>query len=159
MREKLWYGARMIIENWRSIFLAFVWVLFMFFFTYTTLFEELLKTNGHFSQLFYDEQSRYLALYVNIGLVFMLLFDNHSVNKWFRGAFYYIPFIGLVIALLLMGHCNLVKSGEHINYRYPLSEERLSYLIYIAFLIMLFIMKVRTLMPSADEIVIVKKEL
>lgn len=159
MRDKLMFRVQWIMVNWRAIFLAFVWILFMFFFTYTPLFAELMKVDGHFSQVFYKGQSSYLALYVNIGLVLMLLFDNHAVNKRFEGAVYYIPIIGLVFALLLMGHCNLVLTHQHENYIYPLSEKHLSYLIYIAFLILLFMMKVRTLMPSPNEVVRVTKEL
>jgi hypothetical protein len=154
MKERLMSELRRWAWNWRSLFLAFVWVLFMFFFTYTTLFEELLKKNGNFPGLFYEEQSSFIALYVNIGLVIMLLFDNHAVNKKFRGAVYYIPIMGLVVAFFLMGHCYLVKSGEHVNYIFPLSTERLSYVIYAVFLLMLYVMKVRSLIP--DEVSVKK---
>lgn len=154
MMERFISLMKRLMLRRKPLLQAFVWVLFMCFFTYTTLFVELLKVDGDFPRLFYDEQSTFLALYVNVGLIVMLMFDNHVANKIFRGN--YMPFMGLLVVLLLLGHCNLVKSGEYLKYVSPLSEKWLSYAIYVAFLFILYVMKVKSLLPEEIK---VKKEL
>lgn len=132
-----------------SLFLALAWVLFMMFFTYTALVVELLKIDGNFVGLFYGEQSRYIALFVNIGLVVMLLFDNHvSLGKKLHGAFYYVPIIGIILSILLMTHCRLVVAEAHKIFVKPISREELSFVIYGFLMLVIYLLKVKSLITE-----------
>ena len=150
-------GYSYLKANFSSLVLAFVWVLFMVFFTYTTLVFELMQADGDFCELFYQEQSRYLALFVNAGIVVMLLFDNHVAKQRFHGYSYYIPIVALILCLVIMAHCDVNIHKELQNYWGPISHEYFSIVMYGCFLFLVYVMKVRTLVmcDSLEE----KKEM
>lgn len=135
----------------QSLVLAFIWLLFMVFFTYTTLVVEMACAEGNFCELFYQEQSRYIALFVNVGIVAMLLFDNHVAKQPFRGVSYYIPFVSLVFCLIIMAHCEANVNHCLDKYIQPISWEYLSIIAYGCFLFMVYIMKVRALSNSSVQ--------
>ena len=136
--EKIKCWLEFLAANRDSLFLAFVWVLFMVFFTYTTLVVELVRTEGDFCELFYQEQSRYIALFVNVGIVIMLLFDNHVANQRFQGYSYYVPIVALVFCLIIMAHCEANIHDNIQEYVKPISLEYLSIVAYGCFLFLVY---------------------
>ncbi len=135
-------------SNQKPIVLALVWLLFILFFTYTILIVEAVKVSGNFYKLFYTSQSEYIALFVNAGIIIMLLFDNHAVNKELQGFRYYIPYLGLILCIALMAHCRSNVDNQLREYKYPISYEKLSFIIYCCFIGIVYILKCHSLWDS-----------
>ncbi|MCM1522742.1 MAG: hypothetical protein NC039_08850 [Muribaculaceae bacterium] len=153
--EKLrrWIGGivNYIYANANAIFLAFVWTCFLVFFTYTTLLVEAVKVEGDFYGLFYKSQSEYVALFVNIGIIVMLLFDNHAANKRFEGVAYYIPIVAIALCVFIMAHSSMSINNELAFYRWPICEKELSFRIYLVFTFIIFSLKVRALSDTIPQ--------
>lgn len=141
--------------NWQALLLSLAWVLFMVFFTYTALVVELLEKNGDFYKLFYLEQSQYISLFVNVGIVIMLLFDNHLTGNRYSGPAYYLPLFAILLCLTIKAHCDLNVQDGIKDYIYPICEKRLSVFAYCIFLFMVYILKARSLWKFC----VIKKEL
>lgn len=134
-----------ICNNIHAIFLACMWVIFMVFFTYTDLVYELFLDNGDFCNLFYKTQCEYVSLFVNVGIVIMLLFDNHVSNDKLHGVAYYLPIVAIVLCLFINAHCSLHIENELTKFVKPISWECLSIITHIIFLGLVFILKARSL--------------
>lgn len=140
----------------RSLPLAFMWMLFMAFFTYTILFVALIEKDVDFASIFYNQQSSYISLFVNFGLVIMLVFDYASSHKTISLSSFILPFIAILLCIVIKGHCDCNMDGTLIKYIWPISYEPLSIIIYVVFLFLIFILKVISLTPETSE---TKKEL
>lgn len=140
-----------VLANRKPIILSFVWISFLLFFTYTTLLVEAIKIDGNFYSFFYNDQSQYVALFVNIGIIIMLLFDNHAANKEFHGVEYYIPIIAITLCIVLMAHCDCNINNELHKFITPLSYEKLSIILYCCFIIMIYYLKARSLCETTVQ--------
>ena len=129
--------------------MAVLWLAFMVFFTYTVLLSALIEVDTSFVSTFYEQQSTYLSLLVNMGLVVMLVVDYASTQiHTISIQSYILPFIAIVLCILIKAHCDCNINGELIKYVKPISYQPLSIIMYIFFIINLFILKVMTLLPS-----------
>lgn len=148
-----WLSSRVsfIKANRKAIILALVWTAFLLFFTYTTLLVEAVKVNGSFYELFYKSQSQFVAMFVNIGIIIMLLFDNHAANKEFHGLEYYIPIIAIAICIMILAHCDTYINNGLDEYIIPISYEKLSFILFCCFLIIIFCLKARSLCETTNQ--------
>ncbi|MDE6043395.1 MAG: hypothetical protein K2G07_07640 [Muribaculaceae bacterium] len=137
--------ASFIYSNRKPLILAFVWTAFILFFTYTALLVEAVKVNGSFYDSFYKSQSQFVAMFVNIGIIIMLLFDNHAVNKEFHGIGYYIPIVAIAICIMILAHCDTNNNKCLDDYITPISYEKLSVVLFCFFIIIIYCLKARTL--------------
>lgn len=131
---------------------AFLWLAFTCFFTYTYLFAEYVKSAGSTLALFHTEQCRHIALFVNIGLIVMLAFDKSNCKRKFSSSEYLVPFVAIVFCLLTMEHSEIVTQTRLSDYKWPLSSATLSVASFVLFLLCLFVMKVRTLIPEKESV-------
>lgn len=141
-----------ILSNFRVLSIAFLWILFLLFFTYTPLFLELAKRQGNFISLFYQEQSQYITLIVNMGIVLMFLFDNTYNHKRLEGVVYYIPIIAVVLSVFIQVHCSLNIDNNLSQLKKPLSIDYLSMILYGFFCVLMFILKVNSLSNITQQI-------
>lgn len=138
-------GISFLRVNNKPLLLSLFWVLFIMFFTYTTLWVELCRVNGNFFDSFYDSQRSYIALFVNAGIIIMLLFDNYAARKEFQGLETFIPIVTLFLCVFIMAHCDYNKTEKLPNLIYPLSHKKLSIIVYCLFIVMIYYLKVRSL--------------
>ena len=149
-------GISFLRANNKPLLLSLCWVLFIMFFTYTTLWVELCKVDGDFYNKFYASQCAYISLFVNAGIVIMLLFDNYAARKEFHGLETFVPIVTLILCVFIMGHCDHKISEKLPNYISPLSYEKLSIIVYCIFIMMIYYLKVRSMWENSIK---QKKEL
>lgn len=154
LKNKFVFYKTYLTANWKTLFLGLVWVGFIILFTYTSLLVELTKIEGDFLNLFYNEQSKYISLFVNIGIVIMLMFDNLSSGKY-NNESAYVSIFAIVLCIIVMAHCDLNINNKLQNFKVPLSCKKLSIGIHILFLLLVYRLKVKTL---TEEIISTKKE-
>lgn len=144
-------GSSFIYSNRKPLILAFVWTAFILFFTYTTLLVEAVKVNGSFYESFYNSQSQFVAMFVNIGIIIMLLFDNHAVNKEFHGIGYYIPIVAIAICIMILAHCDTYVNKSLDEYIIPISYEKLSVVLFCCFITIIYCLKARALWETTNQ--------
>lgn len=154
IRKMFAFCKSYLLVNRKALLLGLMWMGFIVFFSYTSLLVELTKANGDFLNLFYNEQSKYIALFVNVGIVIMLLFDNWGAEHRHNSYAFYISIFAIVLCLIIMAHCDLNISNRLQNYKKPISCECLSVIIHGLFLLLVYILKVNTL---TKEIIKTKK--
>ena len=141
-----------IRSNQRAIRMAASWLLFMLFFTYTSLIVELFEVEGDFLQLFYTEQRKYVSLFVNTGIVIMLLFDYSACEVSLSPKSYRLPFVAIVCCLALMAHCDLKMENQISQYRFPINLDYLSVIIYGFFVLLVYQLKLKVLTPDVESV-------
>lgn len=124
-----------------TIFIALSWVLFMCFFTYTDLFMASISLNDSFSNAFHKMHVTSVSLLVNLGLVFMLLFDYTSKKSSVPKILVWFVVGGVITSILIFLHCLTVQSGENVNLIQPLSWHNFSIVLFVIFLMTVFILK------------------
>ena len=83
----------------KTTWIAFAWVCFMFFFTYTDLLVALVSDNLSLATEFQKLHIRSVPLFVNFGLIIMLLFDYSTKNKDVNRTLVWIIIGGLLLSL------------------------------------------------------------
>lgn len=134
-----------IMLNYQSLLLGLIWVGLIAFFTYTPLLVEVTKVDGDFQNLFYYEQSKYISLFVNVGIVIMLIFDNVSAGKQHYGPSLHLSIFAIVLCLMTMAHCDLNINNELQNFIKPISCKELALYTHGLFLFLVYLLKVSTL--------------
>ena len=120
----------------RSFPLALLWMGFMVFFTYTILLLAIVETDTNFKTVFYEQQSSYISLFVNCGLVLMLVLDYvNSHPRSITPCSFVLPFIAIMLCLIIKAHCDSNLKDILGNYMWPISSENLSIVAYTLFLI------------------------
>lgn len=137
--------------NWRIFVVALLWVCFIVFFTYTTLLVALVEEQTNFIDSFYQEQAKFVSLFVNFGIVFMLVFDVvNCKNSTIKSYEYILPFIAMLLCLIIMAHCKILNIGEGANYVYPINSRYLSIFAFVLYLFCIWFLKILTLLPQIE---------
>lgn len=139
-----------ITEHQKNAWSALTWVLFMTFFTYTTLYEAFANTNKSLIATFNEEQLGFLPMFVNFGLVIMLTFDYSSVTHPISSKNFRIPFVLTFLVLAIMAHATMVSTGVFSQYMWPISCKGLAYSLHLLFLVGLWWMKLNILNASEN---------
>ena len=155
--KKMFKNIGYLIANKREVMIAVLWVCFMFFFTYTDLLVALVDSTTSFMSEFHKTQATYISLFINFGIIFMLVFDYVFANKGKQVSpfLYILPFVCIGMCLIIMVHSNIFNSGELQKYIKPIGCRYLSIYTYIVYLIGVFILKLRVILPP---LYIVNKE-
>lgn len=139
-----------ILEHRKNAWSALTWVLFMTFFTYTTLYEAFANTNKSLIATFNEEQLGFLPMFVNFGLVIMLTFDYSSVTHPISSKSFRVPFVLTFLVLAIMAHATMVSTDANDQYMWPISCDCLSYILHLLFLAGLWLMKFNILNASEN---------
>lgn len=151
------YLSRLKADH-KTTWIAISWVCFMIFFTYTDLLVASVSNNLSLTNEFQKLHIRSVSLFVNFGLIIMLLFDYSAKNKNISNPLLWTIIIGLFLCLSIYFHCCKVMNNTHTDLYFPLNWENLSLLLFVILMIFLFIIKtfVEFSQPTvvSDEILI-----
>lgn len=125
----------------RTTWIAFSWVCFMFFFTYTDLLVALVSDNMSLATEFQKLHIRSVSLFVNFGLIIMLLFDYSTKNKDVNRTLVWIIIGGLLLSLSIYVHCGKVATNAHLLLCFPLNWDNFSIVLFVILMALLFIIK------------------
>lgn len=113
------------------------------FFTFTDLVMASVYTNIEFQSVFRELHIRGISLFVNFGLIIMLLFD-YSVKyktKTMSKEVVWTAIFGLLLCISIYFHCRKVTANAHSALIYPLCLDYFSIILFAVFMILLFIIK------------------
>lgn len=125
----------------KSAWIAFSWVCFMCFFTYTDLLVALVSNNLSLTTEFQKLHIRSVSLFVNFGLIIMLLFDYSTKTRDINRTLVWIIIGGLLLSLSIYVHCGKVATNAHSLLCFPLNWDNFSILLFVVLMILLFIIK------------------
>lgn len=125
----------------KTTWIAFSWVCFMFFFTYTDLLVAFVSDNLSLATEFQKLHIRSVSLFVNFGLIIMLLFDYSTKNKDVNRTLVWIIIGGLLLSLSIYVHCGKVSTNAHSLLCFPLNCDNFSMLLFVILMVLLFIIK------------------
>lgn len=125
----------------KTTWIAFSWVCFMFFFTYTDLLVALVSDNLSLATEFQKLHIRSVSLFVNFGLIIMLLFDYSTKNKDVNRTLVWIIIGGLLLSLSIYVHCGKVATKAHSLLCFPFNWDNFSILLFVILMALLFIIK------------------
>lgn len=125
----------------KTAWIAVSWVCFMFFFTYTDLLVALVTNNLSLVSEFQKLHIRSVSLFVNFGLIIMLLFDYSTKNKNVNTTLVWTIIGGLLLSLSIYIHCGKVSTNSHSLLCFPLNWDNFSILLFVILMILLFIIK------------------
>ena len=129
----------------------------MLFFTYTDLIIALVEANTDFIDVFHKKQSGFIALFVNLGIIFMLVFDVVSNKKMSITTHEYVlPFIAIIISVIIIAHSRVCISNNMENYVFPINSKEMSIYVYAMYVLCVYMLKINTLLPQTAK---VKKEI
>lgn len=124
--------------------IALSWLLLMMFFTYTIIISESFVATNSFDEVHFKNQCSLVSLIVNCGLVFMIVFDYKvASDKDIPTNFVLVSLVGIVLAIALYGHANVLTANELDQYKFPLNWDCLSRLLHFTFLFILLYLKER----------------
>ena len=141
--------------KWRYYLIALAWLMLMVFFTYTAILSEALMAGRTLEYAHCNNQCTLIALIVNCGLLFMVIFDYMLAGKDISHTMMWFIFIGIILAIGIYGHAGILKSDTLTSYKYPLSWSPLSQSLHLAFLIILLGLKERSIEVDMSEVVVV----
>lgn len=125
----------------RTRWIAFSWVCFMMFFTFTDLVVASVYTDIEFQSVFRGLHIRGISLFVNFGLIIMLLFDYSVKYKTMSKEVVWTAILGLMLCISIYFHCRKVTANAHSALIYPLCLDYFSIILFVVFMILLFIIK------------------
>lgn len=125
----------------RPLFVALLWVCLMFLFTYTDLVVALCKTGDTFTPAFMTLHMRSISLFVNFGLIIMLLYDYTAKRDHINKMWLWTIVLGLFLVLSIYFHCQKVSKETHTELITPLNWDSFGLMLFIIFLIMIFVLK------------------
>lgn len=134
------YISRLKADS-RTAWIAFSWICFMFFFTYTDLLVALVSNDIAFASKFQELHIRSISLFVNFGLIIMLLFDYSAKNKNIHRAIVWAIVAGLVLSLSIYIHCCKAAIKAHSELIFPLNLDNFSIGLFVFLMILVFILK------------------
>ena len=143
------------ISKWRYYFIALAWLMLMIFFTYSTILSEAMMIGNTLEHAHWNNQCTLIALIVNCGLLFMVIFDYMLAGKEISHSMMWFIFLGIVLAIGIYGHTRILESDTLSSYKYPLNWSPLSMLLHLAFLLVLLGLKERAIEDDMSEVVYV----
>lgn len=124
-----------------TTWIALSWVCFMIFFTYTDLLVACVSNDLTLATEFQRMHIRSVSLFVNFGLIIMLLFDYSTKNKDINRTLVWVIIGGLLLSLSIYVHCGKVAANTHSSLCFPLSWDNFSMLLFVFLMILLFVVK------------------
>lgn len=153
--KAIWNAITKELGRWKYYLIALAWLLLMVFFTYTAILSESMVAANSFESVHWTNQCTLIALIVNCGLLFMVVFDYMLAGKSIPHVVLWMVFIGIILAIGIYGHTKVLYASETEKYKFPLSWEPLARWLHLLFLIILLWLKERAVELDMSEIEIV----
>lgn len=133
------------LGKWRLYLRSLFWVVLMVFFTYTPILISFLMVGDSVDAVYFENQSRRISLFINIGLIVMVFFDyfNSNGQVHLKSEFVVLMLIGILLSIAIFFHSDVVYKNKLDRFVSPISWQGLSYLFHLLFLIILWILKER----------------
>ena len=150
-------SVRKEFDRMRYYQIALAWLLLMVFFTYTTILSESMVAGSSFECVHWTNQYSLIAMMVNCGLLFMVVFDYMLIGKSMSFTMIWVIFLGIIIAICIYGHTSIMATNTASEYKSPLDWPSLSICLHLVFLIILLWLKERAVELDMSEIEIVEE--
>lgn len=131
--------------KWQYYLLSLAWVVLMIFFTYTAIFSEALLADHFFGTAHWHNQSSLISMFVNCGLLLMIIFDYMVAGKRMSSRVVLMMMIGILFAIGVYGHSMILNGNRLSNYDWPLNWWNLSKALHGGFLLILLWLKERAI--------------
>lgn len=125
--------------------LAFIWLLFILFFTYSNSIIQIVQTKTNWVHLYFGVQGRLITVLINFGLLFMLAIDYFHSDKNKYSKLLFISLFSFFIILSIYGHAKYNLNGTINNYMYPICSNCFSYVLEAIFLFVLLLIRYKTI--------------
>lgn len=127
------------------------WLALLLVFTYTPLIHAMLKGGEVFKNVYFESQSSWSAMFVNGGLLLMLIVDYWGAQKQPTIVIWGLSIFAILLAMIIFAHTGAYAAGELSEYQYLLNDYRFSYSLHIAFLGILLYIKIRSMVKDSDD--------
>jgi hypothetical protein len=127
------------------------WLMLLVLFTYTPIFAELFKINGNVLCAYYKMQKEDIALFVNIGLLGMVMIDYFGTKFAINGFRTLLLFFGIVAVFVIYVHSGIMDSNTGDNYAKIVNNNYLSMIAHVVLLLIAGYFKFVSLMKPKDE--------
>lgn len=136
---------RSYISQHQAWIIAISWMLLLSLFTYTEMACGLLKADTVFLDVYKCSQTSVVALVVNIGLLFMLVFDFMGAGKRFSYGMMICFMIAVLLSVSVFGVSRLHASGKINGYIGILQHSWMLYGLHFLFLCILTWLKYKSI--------------
>ena len=137
----------------KNIISTIIWACAFFVFAYPTLIEAFFNATKDFQHVYYEEQGKVVALFANIGFLFLASYDyllgqrEVHLNAWMIG----LIFVGIFCIGSIFGLALMMVNNNITNYPI-LNKENLCFWFHGIFLFMLLIIKFLTLNSTHQNV-------
>lgn len=145
MRKNETFDTVIIIG--RTVF----WIMLLVLFTYTPIFAELFKEGGDVFCAYYKMQKEDIALFVNIGLLGMVMIDYFGTKFAISGLRTLLLFFGIVAVFVINVHSRIMDSNTGYLYTKIVNNNYLSIIAHAVLLLIAGYFKFVSLMKPKDE--------
>lgn len=139
------------IDVLRVIAKTVFWLMLLVLFTYTPLFAEMLKTEGNVLCVYYCMQKEGIALFVNIGLLGMVMIDYFGTKFDINGFRTSLLFLGIIAIFVIYFHSGIMNSNTGDEYVKIVNNNFMSIIAHIILLMIVGYFKFISLMKPVDE--------
>lgn len=136
-----------VIVIGRTVF----WLMLLVLFTYTPIFAELFKENGNVLCIYYKMQKEDIALFVNIGLLGMVMIDYFGTKFAINAFRTLLLFFGIVAIFVIYVHSGIMFSNAGDGYTKIVNNNYLSIIAHVVLLFIAGYFKYVSLMKPKDE--------
>ena len=127
------------------------WLMLLVLFTYTPIFAELFKDEGNVLSLYYKIQKEDIALFVNIGLLGMVMIDYFGTKFALNVFRTLLLFFGIVAIFVIYVHSGIMDSNTGDRYIPIVNNNFLSLIAHAVLLLIAGYFKYISLMKPKDE--------
>ena len=128
-----------------------LWVGFVLFFVYASIVSSIFLNDKSFTAEYLKLQSNIPAMFVNFGMIFMLVIDNfwheYADNKYFL----LLVVASVFVIMALYGHAQCYFDNSK-NYIPLIKESWISYLLQSLFILTLLIARYKTIEIIKDDL-------
>lgn len=136
-----------------NILKALMWLSLLVIFTYTPILVSLLLNNGSVMEAYFNSQHQAISLFINLGLLGMVLIDYFSVFPSIDGKMVVYLSIGVLALFVIYVHSGIIFYGNGYLYKGIINNQWLSVTAHIILLLIILYIKYLSLSKPNSYIV------
>lgn len=136
-----------------NVLKALAWLLLLVLFTYTPIVAAMFMNNGSVVDSYFESQHLAISLFVNLGLLGMVLIDYFSVSPTIDWRVALILSIGVFATFVVYVHCGIIHDEKGYLYKYIINNRWLSPLFHCVLLTVIWYIKYRSLSKPGSYII------
>lgn len=140
-----------VLDTVQVIARTLFWLLLLVLFTYTPIFAEMFKKGGDILCAYYMMQKENIALFVNIGILGMVIIDYFGTKLAINGFRTLLLFFGIVAIFVIYIHSGIMYSNAGNDYIKIVNNNCLSMIAHAVLLVIAGYFKYISLMKPKDE--------